>query len=117
METKLLQLAKEAGTALTEIFSEIDAVSEQNTQRILDAFRRYRVSEAMFAPSTGYGYDDKGRDTLDKIYADVMGAKAAFVRHSIASGTHALAIGCTPCSAPATFCTQLRTSPMTRWMK
>ena len=47
----------------------------------------------MFAPSTGYGYDDKGRDTLDKIYADVMGAKAAFVRHSIASGTHALAIG------------------------
>ncbi len=93
METKLLQLAKEAGTALTEIFSEIDAVSEQNTQRILDAFRRYRVSEAMFAPSTGYGYDDKGRDTLDKIYADVMGAKAAFVRHSIASGTHALAIG------------------------
>ena len=93
METELFKLAKEADTALAEIFSEIDAVSEKNTEKILNAFRRHRVSEAMFAPSTGYGYDDRGRDTLDKIYADVMGAEAAFVRHSIASGTHALAIG------------------------
>ena len=51
------------------------------------------MSDAHFAPSSGYGYDDKGRDTLDRIYADVFGAEAAFVRHSIASGTHALAIG------------------------
>lgn len=93
METELFKLAKEADAALSGIFSEIDAVSEKNTEKILNAFRRHRVSEAMFAPSTGYGYDDRGRDTLDKIYADVMGAEAAFVRHSIASGTHALAIG------------------------
>ena len=65
----------------------------KNTEKILNSFRNNRVSEAIFAPTSGYGYDDRGRDTLDKIYAEVMGAEAAFVRHSIASGTHALAIG------------------------
>ena len=93
MTEKLLQIANEAEAALAGIFADIDAVSMQNTARVLDAFRDYRVSDAHFAPSSGYGYDDKGRDTLDRIYADVFGAEAAFVRHSIASGTHALAIG------------------------
>ncbi len=93
MTEKLLQIANEAEAALTGIFADIDAVSMQNTVRVLDAFRDHRVSDAHFAPSSGYGYDDKGRDTLDRIYADVFGAEAAFVRHSIASGTHALAIG------------------------
>ena len=93
MTEKLLQIANEAEAALAGIFADIDAVSMQNTARVLDAFRDHRVSDAHFAPSSGYGYDDKGRDTLDRIYADVFGAEAAFVRHSIASGTHALAIG------------------------
>ena len=93
MTEKLLQIANEAEAALAGIFADIDAVSMQNTARVLDAFRDRRVSDAHFAPSSGYGYDDKGRDTLDRIYADVFGAEAAFVRHSIASGTHALAIG------------------------
>ena len=93
MTEKLLQIANEAEAALAGIFADIDAVSMQNTARVLDAFRGHRVSDAHFAPSSGYGYDDKGRDTLDRIYADVFGAEAAFVRHSIASGTHALAIG------------------------
>lgn len=93
MTEKLLQIANEAEAALAGIYADIDAVSMQNTVRVLDAFRDHRVSDAHFAPSSGYGYDDKGRDTLDRIYADVFGAEAAFVRHSIASGTHALAIG------------------------
>ena len=93
MTEKLLQIANEAEAALAGIYADIDAVSMQNTARVLDAFRGHRVSDAHFAPSSGYGYDDKGRDTLDRIYADVFGAEAAFVRHSIASGTHALAIG------------------------
>lgn len=93
MTEKLLQIANEAEAALAGIFADIDAVSVQNTARVLDVFRDHRVSDAHFAPSSGYGYDDKGRDTLDRIYADVFGAEAAFVRHSIASGTHALAIG------------------------
>lgn len=93
MNEKLTQIAREAETALADIYAEIDAVSMQNTARVLDVFRKHRVSEAHFAPSSGYGYDDKGRDALDSIYAEVFGAEAAFVRHSIASGTHALAIG------------------------
>ena len=93
MNEKLALLTKEAEKELADIYAELDAVSMKNTEKILDAFRRNRVSEAIFAPTSGYGYDDRGRDTLDKIYAEVMGAEAAFVRHSIASGTHALAIG------------------------
>ena len=93
MNEQLSLLTTEAEKELADIYAELDAVSMKNTEKILDAFRRNRVSEAIFAPTSGYGYDDRGRDTLDKIYAEVMGAEAAFVRHSIASGTHALAIG------------------------
>lgn len=93
MNEQLSLLVPEAEKELADIYAELDAVSMRNTEKILDAFRRNRVSEAIFAPTSGYGYDDRGRDTLDKIYAEVMGAEAAFVRHSIASGTHALAIG------------------------
>ena len=59
----------------------------------MDAFREHRVADAMFQSSSGYGYGDRGRDTLDAIWADVMGAEAALVRHGIVSGTHALTIG------------------------
>lgn len=89
---RIRDLVCEAEAKLSSRFAEIDAISLANTARIMDAFREYRVSEAMFNPTSGYGYDDKGRDTLDEIWADVMGAEAAFVRHSIVSGTHALTI-------------------------
>ncbi len=59
----------------------------------MDAFRENRVATAMFDSTSGYGYDDRGRDTLDKIWAEVMGAEAAFVRHNIVNGTQALTIG------------------------
>ncbi len=74
-------------------FTEIDRISFENTQKIMDAFREHRVSDGMFQSTSGYGYDDRGRDVLDEIWADVMGAEAAIVRHSIVSGTHALTIG------------------------
>jgi len=90
---KVIDLAKEADIALAERFAQIDAISFSNTEKIMNAFAEHRVSEAMFAASSGYGYDDRGRDTLDKIWADVMDAEAAFVRHSIVNGTQALAIG------------------------
>lgn len=88
----IIGLAREAEQELAERFAVVDAISLVNTARIMDSFREHRVSEAMFNPTSGYGYDDKGRDTLDEIWADVMGAEAAFVRHSIVSGTHALTI-------------------------
>ena len=90
---RILELAAQAEKALEPIFKEIDAVSFENTQKIMNAFREHRVSEANFAASSGYGYDDRGREVLDAIWADVMGAEAAFVRHSIANGTQALTIG------------------------
>ena len=89
----LKQLVKEAETLLAPHFSRIDEIAERCTARVLDAFREARVSAAHFAPTDGYGYDDRGRDTLDEIYARVFDAEAAFVRHSILSGTHALTVG------------------------
>ena len=91
--SRIWELCEKAEKALEPHFRRIDAISFENTKKIMDAFREHRVSDAMFAPTSGYGYDDKGRDTLDAIWADVMGAEAAFVRHSIANGTHALTIG------------------------
>lgn len=93
MDKKLTSLAKAAEAALADRFAAIDDISFQNTEKIMTAFREHRVSESMFAATSGYGYDDKGRDTLDRIFADVVGAEAAFVRHNITCGTHALAIG------------------------
>ena len=89
---KVLELAAEAEQKLEPIFKKIDEISFKNTVKVMDAFREHHVSDAMFGSSSGYGYDDKGRDTLDLIWADVMGAEAAFVRHNIVSGTHALSI-------------------------
>lgn len=72
---------------------EIDKLVEYNQGKVLKAFQNNRVSEFHLKFSTGYGYDDTGRDTLDEIYAEVFEAEAALVRPHIVSGTHALAIG------------------------
>lgn len=90
---KILKIAMDAEIALKPIFEKIDEISFKNTERVLSAFRENRVAESMFGGTTGYGYDDAGRETLDKIYAEVMGAESAFVRHSIVNGTQALTIG------------------------
>ncbi len=90
---RILDLAAEAERELAPMFEYIDRVSFENTQRVMDAFKRHRVSDAVFAPTSGYGYDDRGREVLDAVWADVMGAEAAFVRHSIVNGTQALTIG------------------------
>ncbi len=90
---KILQLAAEAEAALAPRFAEIDKISFENTQKIMESFRTHRVGDAVFASTSGYGYNDRGREILDEIWADVMGAEAAFVRHSIANGTQALTIG------------------------
>ncbi len=89
----LEKLSVEAETALEPIFRQLRLTSERLTKKILRTFKENRVSASHFMATDGYGYDDKGRDTLDKIYAEVFGVEAAFVRHSIANGTHALAIG------------------------
>ncbi len=90
---KIIKLTAEAERELRPQFDEFDRIAYVNTARVLEAFSAHRVSEAMFASSTGYGYGDIGRDALDAIYADVFGAEAAFVRHNIVNGTQAIAIG------------------------
>jgi cystathionine beta-lyase family protein involved in aluminum resistance len=90
---KLLDLSAKADKALAEIFADVDRIEFENTSRVMKAFRDHRVAATMFDSTSGYGYDDRGRDVLDQIWADVMGAEAAIVRHSIVSGTHALTIG------------------------
>lgn len=90
---RIIKLTAEAERELRPQFNEFDRIAYVNTARVLEAFSAHRVSEAMFAPSTGYGYGDIGRDALDAIYADVFGAEAAFVRHNIVNGTQAIAIG------------------------
>ncbi|MBQ3483549.1 MAG: methionine gamma-lyase family protein [Clostridia bacterium] len=90
---ELLAIADRADAALAEQFAHVDAVARRNTARVMEAFARHRVDTACFAASSGYGYDDRGRDVLDAVFADVMGAGKAFARHSIVNGTHALAIG------------------------
>lgn len=70
--------------------AEIEQLIDENQARVLRAFQQHEVSDFHFAPSTGYGYDDSGRETLEKIYATVFGAEAALVRPQIISGTHAI---------------------------
>jgi cystathionine beta-lyase family protein involved in aluminum resistance len=85
------QWLQEAETALFPLFCQIDAQVKQNLERVLGAYRRHRVGVHHFAGVTGYGHDDLGRQTLDQIFAEVMGAEAATVRVQFVSGTHAIA--------------------------
>ncbi len=73
-------------------FETVDAVAEYNQAKVIAAMQRRRVSAPCFAATTGYGYDDVGRDTLEKVYADIFHTEAALVRPQITCGTHALAV-------------------------
>lgn len=81
-----------AEAALKEQFAHIDAIEEHGTRRILKTYQDHMVAYRHFAPTTGYGYDDVGRDTLEHIFADLFGTQAAIVRPQIASGTHAISL-------------------------
>ncbi len=85
------QVGQQAMGDLAEQFAHIDTVSAENTRRVLEAFQDHRVAEAYFSGTTGYGYDDLGRDKLDEIYAQIFGTEAALVRIQFVNGTHAIA--------------------------
>lgn len=88
---KVRQLGDRAQADLREQFERIDAIAETNTQKVLSAFQKNRVAESDFAGTTGYGYDDTGRDKLEGIYADIFGTEDALVRIHFVNGTHAIA--------------------------
>ena len=77
---------------LKDRFAAIDKVAEYNQAKVISAMQKNRVSVACFAASTGYGYDDYGRDNLERVYADVFHTEAALVRPQITCGTHALTV-------------------------
>ncbi len=89
---RLLAAERAAEEALAQSREMHFAVARRNARRVLDAFRAARVGEYDFAPSVGYGYGDRGRDTLNAVFAAALGCEAALVRQQIASGTHAIAL-------------------------
>lgn len=89
----LLRIADDCERALAEPFRRIDRTAAAVTAKVMDTFRKNRLSASHFASGSGYGYDDIGRDLCDRLFADCMDAEAGFARHSVTSGTHAIAIG------------------------
>ena len=83
-------LGQQAEREIMPYFARIEEICDRNTEKVLAAFSKNRVSDNLFAGTTGYGYDDHGRDTLDRIYADIFGTEAALVRIGFVNGTHAL---------------------------
>jgi cystathionine beta-lyase family protein involved in aluminum resistance len=92
---KWLKIANDVEKELYEngVFAKLENIAFANQMRVMDAFREFQVSESHFCPTTGYGYDDRGRDTLEEIFARVFETEDAIVRHNIISGTQALCIG------------------------
>lgn len=92
IDKRLMELADKAEEVCREEFLEIDKIAEYNAQKVLSAFINNRVSEVSLKGSTGYGYGDSGRDTIDKVFAQAFGAEDALVRHNFVSGTHSLTV-------------------------
>ena len=92
ISSQVYDFGKKIEDSLKERFEEFDRVAEYNQMKVLLAMQKNRVSEECFGASSGYGYNDFGRDTLEKVYADTFHTEACLVRPQIACGTHALAI-------------------------
>lgn len=86
------ELIKTSEMELSDKFKEIDELAYKNSKKVLEAFQKYNVSQAHFNSTTGYGYDDLGRDTLENIFADIFGCEDALVRSQFISGSHALTV-------------------------
>lgn len=92
LSEEVLDLANSAEAKIASYHQAVEKIAFFNQQKVIDAFKTHHVSDHHFNPSTGYGYDDEGRDTLEKVYATTFGAEVALVRPQIISGTHAISI-------------------------
>lgn len=90
IDQRILALAQQAQSECAEIFEQTDEIARFNGEKVLKAFVDNRVSESCLKGTTGYGYGDCGRETLDKVYAQAFGGEDALVRHNFVNGTHAL---------------------------
>ena len=87
---EVLKVANECETELKDIFMSIDNAAYNNSLKVLNAFHKYKISENHFQETTGYGYADLGRDTIEQVFAEVLGSEDALVRNQFISGSHAL---------------------------
>ena len=92
MDEKIIKLVNDSEKELDEEFKKIDEICEYNSLKVLNAFWNNKLSEAHFSQTTGYGYDDIGRDVIEKIYAEIFGVEDALVRGQFISGSHALTV-------------------------
>lgn len=92
IKENILNLANEVEEEIKPIFDEINKTCEENSLKVLQAFRRNNISDMHFNSTTGYGYGDIGRDTIEKVFAEVLGAEDSLVRSQFISGTHALTV-------------------------
>lgn len=89
---KVLEYVQTAENQVAELFLDLDDIAAYNQYKVLDAFQKCRITDVHFSWTTGYGYNDPGREALEKVYAKVFGAEAALVRPIIVNGTHALTL-------------------------
>lgn len=92
MKEDIIAKVNQAEKEVQEIFSKIDKVCEQNSLKVMNAFQNQKISESHFHSTTGYGYDDIGRDSIEKIYTEIFKAEDALVRSQFISGSHALTV-------------------------
>lgn len=92
IDERIVNLVEEEEKKLKSIYEKIDQMEYENTLKVLNAFHKYQINEVHFTSTTGYGYNDIGRDTIEKVFADVLGSEDALVRSQFISGTHALTV-------------------------
>lgn len=92
---KVLELVDSCEQEIKPLFDELDDIMAYNQYKVLDAFQKNGISDRHFSWNTGYGYDDAGRDAMERVYADVFHTEAALVRPLIVNGTHALSLALT----------------------
>ena len=86
------KLINENELELNSIFSNLEEIAYKNSKKVLSAFHEFKVSESCFNSTTGYGYNDLGRDTIEKVFARVLGAEDSLVRREFISASHALTV-------------------------
>lgn len=100
IKKEVMEICEESEKELYDQFKEIDIQCLKNSQKVINAFHRFQVSEAHFIETTGYGYGDLGRETIENIFADVLKGEDALVRNQFISGSHALTVALFACLRP-----------------
>ena len=100
IKKEIIALCEESEKELYDQFKEIDIQCLKNSQEVINAFHKFQVSEAHFIETTGYGYGDLGRETIENIFADVLKGEDALVRNQFISGSHALTVALFACLRP-----------------